>query len=145
MDELRRKKIFAERLHQEPGNPFVAALEAWDGDTGQACKYALLWKNDKEVLQIISDLNECVEDDIPSKTDAILLAWNIANSPMYRGNVRVDALRLCAEILAYMPDKAQKTSVKVDANKVMIVKDHGELEDWEKKALEQQKALIDEN
>ena len=147
MDILERKKIFARALFRDPGNLFNAAMEAWEGDAGQACNHTLLWKNDPDVLAEIKLLNSRpLEEVIASKNQTALLAWDLANDEMAPVKERVLALRLYSEINNFLPknDNKANASINLQTNKVMVVKDHGSDQNWETKAALQQAKLIGE-
>lgn len=145
MDVSALKRQFAANLYGEPGNPFQAALKMFPDDVGTAAQHAVEWVNDPEVLAEIERLkNDPSENPLPTKIEAAQAAWDLANNIFLKGKERVDALRLFAEIAGHMPDKTINKNIKseVSANKVMLVKDHGEDSDWEKKLEENQKRLL---
>ena len=148
MDILERKKIFAKALFLEPNNLFQAAMEAWGGDAGEACRHTLLWKNDPEVVKFLSELRTKSDpvDTIADKVETSLLAWRLANDEDVKPYERISALRLYAEINEFISKKESKANaqVNVQTNKVMLVKDHGNDEDWEQKVALQQAKLIGE-
>lgn len=145
MDVSALKKQFAAFLFGEPGNPFKAALAVFGEDTGNACKYAVEWNNDIEVLEEIERLkNKKLEDEpLPDKTQTALEIWNLATNDFLKGKERVDAFRLFAEILGYMPEKTINKNINdaTKPSKVMLVKDYGESDNWEAK-LEAQQARL---
>ena len=147
MDVLALKKQFAAALYAEPGNPFKAALSVFPNDTGSACQYAFEWNNDPEVLEEIQKLKETVDDSevLPNKIETANAAWSLANNEYLKGADRVNALRLFAEIAGHMPEKMVNKNIKITdetPNKVMLVKDHGENEEWEQQLLNQQARLV---
>ena len=149
MNVLALKKQFSLALFSVPGNPFKAACIVFPDDISLACKMAVEWNNDSEVLEEIQRLtdeankHDEVLDLVPNKTEALQLAWDIANNVLELGKDRVAALKLFAEISNFMPDKTVNKNVVVEtkANRVMIIKDHGSDDDWERKAIAQQKVL----
>lgn len=147
MDLTKLKKLFAAALVREPGNPFKAAMSVFPDDVGSALLYAPQWNIDSEVIAEMNKIEEESEliDIIPTKKEAALLAWTLANNDWLKGKERVDALRLFSEIAGHMPDKTVNKNIKNDnaVNRVMIVKDHGEDDEWELKLATQQKGLID--
>jgi len=149
MTELDCKKQFAALLLSDMANPFKAALAVFENDSANACKYALLWKDDPEVLAEIELLKatKSISDIVANKIEVAKCTWALANNDWTPPKSRVDALRLLAEMAGYMPDKTINKNVTADVkvNKVMLVKDHGENEDWEEKIRAQQKGLINAN
>ena len=150
MDVSTLKKQFSMALFSVPGNAFKAACVVFPDDISMACRYAVEWNNDPEVISEIERLKfessktkEEVDLSIPSKEDALRLAWEIADSNYEQGKDRVAALKLFAEIAGHMPDKTVNKNVNMSGtvNKVMIIKDHGTDEEWEEKALTQQRIL----
>ncbi len=146
MDALALKKEFAAHLYREPGNPFAAACKVFPDDIGSACKYAVEWIKDDEVkdeidrLEIEGDLSDQVKD----KVAAANLAWEMATNAFFKSADRVNALRLFAEIAGHMPEKTINKNIKSEnpVNRVMLVKDFGESEQWEKDLLNQQTRLV---
>lgn len=149
MDVSALKKQFAGFLYREPGNPFKAAQAVFLDDIGSACKYAMEWNIDPEVLEEIERLKTTVKDEdvLPSKIETGLAAWNLANCEYLKGSDRVNALRLLAEIAGHISEKTSKIDLKtnIPINRVMLVKDHGENSDWEQQLLDQQSRLVNGN
>lgn len=148
MDVFSQKIQFAQHLHREPQNPFGAGQSVFPNDIGSACKCALEWPKDQTVLDEIERLNAEVPDEqIPTKVNAALVAWELANNRFIEAKDRILALRLFSEIANYMPDKTVNKNLKVDDNackNVMLVPIRGDNEDWEKELLEQQARLTNE-
>lgn len=146
MDVSALKKQFAAALYTQPLNPFQAALDVFGEDIGSACKYAVEWLHDAEVLEEIESLKNAGDesDMMPDKLKAASLAWELANCTWLKGTDRVNALRLFAEIAGHMPDKTINKNIKQEnpVNRVMLVKDHGDNSEWEQQLLNQQARLV---
>ena len=156
MDVDALKKQFSLALFKEPGNPFKAACEVFPDDFSKACSIAIEWPNNPEIISMVNhlnnvekELNESIEDNevlpiIADKNEALELAWMMASSNNMLGKDRVAALKLFAEMSNYMPDKTINKNINVSeakVNKVMVIKDMGSIEDWEAKAVIQQRVL----
>lgn len=147
MEVSELKKIFAAALLKEPGNPFKAGQTAYPDDIGECCRAATQWPNDPEVLAEIENIknNATLEEMLPNKVEAGQLAWQLANNDWLKGKERVDALRLFCEVAGHIEKgiaRGKETTEPNAIQKVMLVKDHGENEEWEQKLLEQQTRLI---
>lgn len=141
------KKIFAASLLKEPGNPFKAGQAAYPDDIGECCRAATQWPNDPEVLAELDNLKNAatLEDQLPGKVEAGQLAWQLANNDWLKGKERVEALRLFCEVAGHIEKGTGKGKDNAEVNaiqKVMLVKDHGEIADWEQQLLDQQTRLI---
>jgi hypothetical protein len=149
--ESKDKVAFAAALLKYPNEPFRAALEIYpqDGQRGLALRVATEWPFDSEVLLAQKTILETKDelDFLPSKADAARAIWALAN-PSKDGGVwiaveeRIKAMKLYCEVRGFI-DKSTGPAVVVNNNdnKVMIVKDMGTIDEWETKALLQQKQL----
>lgn len=147
MDEMTAKKLFALALFKTPGNPYIAAKEAYPADENTQDWMVENWLNDPWVLDEIKRLKAeslvVKPRALPTKEEAIELAWNIATAEGIESKDRILALKLFAEISNYMPDKTINKNVVTETkvNKVMAYKDHGDDLTWEQKAVMQQRIL----
>lgn len=151
--EADQKSAFAlALLHHK--NPFSAALAVMADDTGKALQIANQWKDDpfvkSEMERLIVEFGPRVA--LPAKEEFANKILNAADELDLDGRRkivfedRLKAYRLVAEILGYIEKPAQTTNINntVQSNRVMIVKDHGNADDWEKRLKTQQKNLIDD-
>jgi len=157
MDVETLKKQFSLALFLVPGNAFKAACVVFPDDLNMACIKAVEWNNDPEVLAEIERLknieDKALKDEeenlslVPSKNEALELAWNLANNRLVEPRDRVNALKLFNEVAGYMPDKTINKNVvtEVKTNRVMVIKDFGDNEAWEKRAIDQQRELVNGN
>lgn len=145
---LAKKERFAELSLREP-DAFKVALVIYPDDTGRALRVANEWPNDPQVKTIRESLIEAEEDGetafLPTKADACRLAWNIARDADKYTEDRLKALRLYGEMRGFIE---KPTAVTVNNNtqnvsmRVLVVKDYGSNDDWEKALRQQQKKLI---
>ena len=141
------KRRFAAELLKDPREPFKIAL-AIGLDTGAALRASAEWPRDPVVLaeqeKLLSEKENGELDFLPTKADAARLAWEMANSGVFFED-RLKALKLYSDIRGYI---AKPEAVKIDNsvthNRVMVVKEHANDEDWERKMREQQANLTKE-
>lgn len=146
--ELKHSKAeFATVLLTEP-NPFKAAMIMTKGDTDSSLWYAVNWQDDHEVIELLKKLREDQNNitKIATKFDVAQLYWNIANSRAYDAKDRIAAAEKYASIAGLHDTKTSSggnVNVNVNQNmpRVMVVKDHGTDEEWERKVAAQQAEL----
>lgn len=139
------KEEFARLLLKEPSEPFKIALILYPNNTGQALRVANEWPNDPLVKQIQKQL---IEEEgemafVATKADQAQLAWKFANNELWMPQDRIKALELCGKFTGAIerPSLIQQNNNTQVNNNVMIVTDHGDDENWERKTMEQQKRL----
>lgn len=144
-DEIEVKKHFAKMLLKSPGDPFAVALQLFPEDTKKALKVAVQWPADPIVLDFKEELTQDGEelDFLPTKADLARCIWDT----MQRERITADDFaklgKLYAEVRGFI-EKPQ-TNVQINNNmdhKVIVVKDLGTNDDWEKKAASQQQKLL---
>lgn len=140
---------FAKLLFLDPGNPFACGQKLFPGDVGHACMAAVEWKSDPIVVSEMERLaaETPPESLIATKIETMQRAWRIANDDGVNPKEQVASLRLYAEMAEFMPEKTMTKNINKNevVNRVMIVKDHGEDENWESKVEEQQRKLVNAN
>lgn len=143
---LARKEQFAE-LSLRESDAFKVALVIYPNDTGRALRVANEWPNDAQVQAFRQSFIDAEEDGetafLPSKAEAARLAWNIARDADKMTEDRLKALKLYAEIRNFIekPQAAVVNQTNV-AMRVLVVKDYGDNDQWEKALRTQQKKLI---
>lgn len=145
---LARKEQFAELSLREP-DAFKVALVIYPNDTGRALRVANEWPNDPQVKTLRQSFIDAEEDGetafLPSKADACRMAWNIARDSDKFTEDRLKALKLYAEIRGFIEKPQVSVNNTVNnlvSNKVLIVRDYGTNDDWEKALRSQQKKLV---
>jgi dTDP-glucose pyrophosphorylase len=137
------KKEFAAQLLRDNGDGFKAAFAVCGDDSGMALQIARLWINDPFVvaeqkkLLLTSDAKTFLPTKEQQARDVYVLACDVKSDL----KERLAAHRLYAEIMSHIEKPLVGQSVNVLNQGVMIVRDAGSNEDWERKALEQQRAL----
>lgn len=132
--------------------PFAAAQRTFPGNTSEAIYKTVSWPNDPEVLAFIAELTATTPKSslLPTKEDLGRTIYDLCSDFDKKMDVkeRLYGFRLFGEIMGYIekPGAAGNnvTVNNVVANKVMVVKDHGTDEDWERKVQQQQEKLISE-
>jgi hypothetical protein len=143
---LALKEQFAELSLREP-DAFKVALVIYPNDTGRALRVANEWPNDPQVKTFRQSFVDAEEDGetafLPSKADAARLAWNIARDADKFTEDRLKALKLYSEIRGFIEKQAVAvTQNNITQNRVLIVRDHGTNDEWEKALRSQQKRLV---
>lgn len=144
---LAKKEQFAELSLREP-DAFKVALVIYPNDTGRALRIANEWPNDEQVKAFRQSFVDAEEDGetafLPSKADACRLAWNIARDADKMTEDRLKALKLYGEMRGFIekPAAVAVTNNNNVAMRVLVVKDYGTNDDWEKALRQQQKKLI---
>lgn len=144
-NESELKQAFA-ALFMRYGDPFKAALELFKTDTPRALWVAMNWKDDGEVLQLKTMLSS--DDDmalLPTKFDAALAVWKLFEDDKLTAFERIAAWDRYAAIRGFIEKPSTGVTVNVNENKVMLVTDHGNRDDWARKLAKQQHELTTGN
>lgn len=139
--EAERKRLFAESLLKTPSDPFGIALKLFGSDTGGALRAAQEWPGDTDVIAHQKAMIEAEGEEafLPSKSEALRLAWDMANNKIPASQESLNALKLYADMRSFIPKAAPP--IAVQQNSVMVVRDHGSYEDWQAAALVQQRRI----
>ncbi len=142
------KLRFARALLKYPDEAFRAGQEVFGADTGKALYAAQVWINDETVLNE-KDEQHSEKGELaflPSKADYARQVWRMANNERTANEDRVKLLSLYGDVMGFKErPNTSSVNVNVTQNRVMIVKDHGTDDDWEKRAELQQQRLADLN
>ena len=150
IDEDQRLKLaFAAALLKHPQTlegRFAAALSC-TGDTGKALLMANKWVDDPSVISEVDRLTKRGDEGdlnfIGSKADFAREVLE-AGRNSWDGDTKHKFFKLYAEVRGFISkDGGTNVNVQVNNNKVMIVRDLGTDAEWEAKAAQQQRALID--
>lgn len=149
MTEKEEKAAFAALLIRSPTQPFEAALEIISDpdDIGRALKAATEWPLDPEVIAFKKELlkGDGELNFLPSKADFAKLIWEKMEGKFIDIEDFTKLGKLYADVRGFIVKP--ETNVVVNnskiENKVIVVKDLGSNDDWENKAVLQQKALLD--
>jgi len=143
MTELEEKEKFA-LAFLDFKDPFKAALFVCEGmPTQKALKMATEWPNDLEVkgfIKAIKDKEESIEN-LPNKKDLAQAIWDKMESCRFPEDYAKLA-KLYAEVRGFIEKPDNKPVVTINQNRVMVVKDLGNAEDWQAKAEKQQRDLL---
>lgn len=145
-EDLKLKTAFAAELLKHPGEPFKAGLAVFGIDTPKALWAASKWIHDDFVIAESARIKtEGFEqhDKEELRDELINEMMKIVRNEKLFVDDRVKAGKLAAEIkgLIEKPQTNINNNNVVTSNRVMIVKDHGDNDSWEKRLLEQQRAL----
>lgn len=144
--EAEKKERFAELILKEE-DPFKAGLLVYPDNTARALWVANNWPNDPDVLALKKSFvdSEGEISFLPTEADASRLAWSIARDEKNESEVRLKALELYGKFRGHIKkaDVVVNTGAQTNIiqSNVMVVRDHGSAEEWEKKAIAQQRAL----
>lgn len=146
-EENSNKTAFARALLRSPHDAFAAAQTVFPDDTGRAAFAARYWTTDAFVKNEMERLcpevaleKEQALNGLPSKEEYALSIWELAQSARVPED-RIKALTLFGDVMGYRQKGGITVNNSVETPKVMVVKDHGTDDDWERKVLEQQERL----
>lgn len=127
-------------------DPFKAALTVIPNNTGKALRISTEWPVRKDVLELRSEIlaNEGSSAFLPSK-DELARTVYLESQGARVFEDKLKGYRLVAEICGYIekPTTQINNNNFTDNRSVMIVKDHGEDDSWERKLASNQKRLTD--
>jgi hypothetical protein len=140
------KERFAEMLYRG-GEAFAVAL-ALTQNTTRSLRMAAEWPSDPQVKTLLESFRQ-MEDEgdtrfLPSKSEHIKWLRDKANEAARIADFSAASqfARLLTNVLGF---EQQKASVEINnntqVNRVMVMRDHGSNDDWERKAMEQQARL----
>lgn len=145
MTEKEEKEEFVRFLLETPDEPFTAALKLFPEDTGRALRVAHEWPNDKEVrASMRARMSEGEEEDfLPTKAELARKVWAKMNKETLEPDEFTKIARLYGEIRGFI----EKPTTNINTNTqvlspVMVVKDSGSDDEWEKKLAAQQNKLL---
>jgi len=141
-DAEAKKAKFAALLMNTPNEPFVAAMGVEPDNNGIALWIATHWIGDDEVLAHQKRLRESGEDlnNLPNKAAQLAEIWKLTQHGLYED--RIKAHKLYADIKGHIEKPQPAVSVNVNNNRVMVIRDQGSDDDWEKKVAKQQSDLL---
>lgn len=142
LDQQSMKLEFAASLLRHPDDPDKAAFAITD-DTGLALQIAKSWVRDPVVLgeQERLLLSGGARTFLPTKEVQARRVYDEALNTKNTTDDRLKAHRLYAELMAFI-EKPTATNVNIlNQQNVMVVKDHGTDDDWEKGLQKQQRIL----
>ena len=143
-EKLKRQYALYLIKHKEP---YKAARALFPNDMRAHLYAAKEWTHDQFVVDLINEYNsENPEEILPTKTEYAMAVWNRMQNAAFDDDFAKLA-KLYGEVRGFI-EKPQ-TNVNIDqsvnTNKVLVVKDKGTDEDWQKGLLQQQKKLIEES
>ncbi len=142
----RLKKQFARLLLNDPDNPFKAGLALFQPDTGKAMYVADFWPKDPVVL---AECRALLDEHgtlafLPDKARVAREVYVLASNEQKPTAERLQSYRLYADMMGFIEPKTNINNGVINNNqgaKVMVIKDHGNAENWEKKAIDHQRKL----
>lgn len=153
MDEDTLKKAFGIELARNPGQPFQAALAIFGDDTGLALKASQLWVRDPVVIAARdvylgehgAEIKLATKDELAAKILNFADEKNAEETRyLHDGKDRLTAYKLYAEVMGYIekPQVVNNNNNVVTSNRVMVVQNFGNDDDWEAAIRAQQSKLI---
>lgn len=145
-DDTILKDAFAAALLRQPTEPFRAALTVFGADNIKALEAAQQWVSDIYVLSKQAELLETLGEDafLPNKATLARRVWEAAESATDKKEKAV-LFKLYGEVRGFV-DKGGNTNISTNVtlnqNRVMVMRDHGTDDDWERKASDQQMKLV---
>lgn len=144
VDPVKQKKEFAAAWLRCNEDAHKAAFIIVPNDPGMALQIALAWPKDPVVLaekELLLGANDA-KTFLPSKEKQARDVYDMACSTLIPVEDRLKAHRLYAELMGHIEKAAPTTAVNILSQGVMIVKDNGTDDQWERKAMAQQRTLI---
>lgn len=140
-----RKWLFAEQFVATPREIYKAGMAAWPDSPNQGLALALEWANDPEVIKYCGELrNSGVSPNIPQKEELVKELLEIGRNIRSEAADRIKAFELAAKILGYIvPAQTNIKHTSIVDSRVMVVRDHGDPDQWEERAKLQQRKLIE--
>lgn len=145
-DDIALKKEYAAALLRWPDDPVKAAQSVVGGDTQRAIQISIRWPRDPVVVAHKEELIEehGAEAFTLSKAELINKLVTIADGERVDAKDRIAALAKVAEIRGFIEKPGTKVEINNVAPRVMLVRDSGSDDDWERKLAEQQRKLTDD-
>ena len=131
------KDQFAAGLLKNPKEPFKVALLLFNGDVQKALLAATDWIHDPYVIQKKKELIEEFGEAkfLPTKFEVAREVIDVARDEN-DSEVRLKAYRLYGDYLGYIEKPGDTINNQYNQNNVMMIKDHGDDNDWESKLIE---------
>lgn len=145
MDELEQKRSFAFHLLRVPDKPFEAASVVFPEkyQVGLALTAARDWLKDPIVIaeqeRILGGVD--AKSFLPTKEMQAKDIYAIAKDPLVTVEDRLKAHKQYSEIMGFIEKPAPGNQVNILNQSVMVVRDLGTDDDWETKAIKQQRTL----
>ena len=136
--------LFAEALLRHPDNAFTAAKSVFPRNMAYALYASQNWQHNEDVLSHQKQLLKTNGQDryLPSKSDVAREIHTVAGDAQ-EPEVKLKALQLYCNVRGFIEKPGTTIHNNSVCNKIMVVKDHGTDEDWERKLQEQQQVLIE--
>jgi len=140
------KSQFAVALLKNPKEPFKAALFLFNGNVQQALMAATDWVHDPYVLEKKKELIEEFGEAkfLPTKFEVAREVIEIAREET-DNDIKLKGYRLYGDYLGYIEKPGNTINNQYNQHNVMLIKDHGNDDEWENKLLEQQAKLVEGN
>lgn len=142
--ERQQKEAFALKMLRPDADPYKIAFAMFPSNNNRAIWVAAHWPNDPEVLSIqqnIRDSDSTGESFLPTEIDFKMAIWERMKRSFDDSDFAKLA-KLYAESNGFIKKEA---SVNVTNNvipKVIVIRDHGNLDEWESAAKKQQQELV---
>lgn len=146
VEQLQKEAFVKEWLRS--GDTFKAAHSVFPSDPGRAMRVSWDWPNDKEILEYRAEL--LIEsggvEGIPSKDELAREIYQFTTK-IVNEELRLKGYELFAKVRGYV-ERPAVTNIDnrrvTMTNKVLIVKDHGSDDAWERSLSDNQKRLTAE-
>ena len=142
--ERQQKEAFALKLLRPDADPYKIAFDMFPSNNNRAIWVAAHWPNDPEVLaikQTIRDNDKTGESFLPTETDFKMAVWDRMKRSFDDSDFAKLA-KLYAESNGFIKKESNVTVNTQIMPKVIVIKDHGNLDQWESAAQKQQKELL---
>jgi hypothetical protein len=137
-----QKRQFAAALLRT-GDGFKAAIEVVGDDPGFALQISNIWRNDPlvkaEQERLLS--TQDAKQFLPTKEAQARDIWAMATNDLTSVEDRLKAHRLYAEVMGHIEKPAAQGGINILSQGVMIVRESGSNQEWQERAIAQQRAL----
>lgn len=142
--ERQQKEAFALKMLRPDADPYKIAFAMFPSNNNRAIWVAAHWPNDPEVLSIqqnIRDSDSTGESFLPTEIDFKMAIWERMKRSFDDSDFAKLA-KLYAESNGFIKKEASVNVTNNVVPKVIVIRDHGNLDEWESTAKKQQQELI---
>lgn len=143
-NELEDKRKFAEYLLYHPKETWAAANSIFPGDVGRCAYISQHWPGDAKVIEFQKELVAEHGEDmfLPTKGDVARSIWDRAHTCPDDENYS-KLMRLYSEVRGFIekPQIVNNTNQNNLIQRVMVISDNGDDDEWRNRLLNQQKTI----
>lgn len=143
-DENALKDTYAELLLKTPQDTYGVAIKVVGNDIARALKISAEWPIDIYVLNKQAELLAAFgpEAFLPTKAEVARRIYTVGENATDPKD-KLAAFKLYAEVRGFIQKADNVNNIQVNNNRVMVLRDFGNDDQWETKAVKQQNKLIE--